>query len=412
MSWKKVRLKDCCVKIGSGATPKGGATVYIDFGTALIRSQNIYNLSFDYRGLTYITEDAAKKLNGVTVHEKDILLNITGDSVARVCMVPIGVLPARVNQHVAIIRTNDKLLPEYLLYYLASPYMQAYMLNLAVGKGASRNALTKGMIEDFPLLLPSLEEQKTIIKYLSAYDDLIENNQKQIKLLEEAAQRLYKEWFVDFRFPGHETTPIVDGVPQRWRKSVFSDVFTFVRGRSYTSKELSEDDGVLMVNLKNIRAYGGYKRNSEKRFTGAYKEEQLLVGGDVVMGVTDMTQERRLVGHVALIPSFNEKVTFSMDLIKLIPLSVSKNFLYCALQYGGHSKQIAPLANGVNVLHLKPEAMMKMEMLVPDKVTMRTFDVQFEAIRLKIESLEKQCDLAAQARDRLLPKLMSGELEG
>lgn len=258
---------------------------------------------------------------------------------------------------------------------------------------------------------PPFEIQKRIADILSAYDDLIENNQRQIKLLEEAAQRLYKEWFVDLRFPGQENTSIIDGVPQGWRKSVFLDVFTFVRGKSYTSKELSENDGVLMVNLKNIRAYGGYKRNAEKRFTGAYKEEQLLTGGDVVMGVTDMTQERRLVGHVALIPSFNEKMIFSMDLIKLIPCSVSKNYLYCALRYGGYSEQIALLANGVNVLHLKPEAMMKMEMLVPEKNTMRDFDIKFEAIRLKIEALEIQCDLAAQARDRLLPKLMSGELD-
>lgn len=304
---------------------------------------------------------------------------------------------------------EEELLPKYLYYWISSPEGLSILNNSTIG--SSQKALTINALKSIKIPLPPVKIQKRIADILSAYDDLIEINQKQIKLLEEAAQRLYKEWFVDLRFPGHENTPIIDGVPQGWRKSAFSDVFTFVRGRSYTSKELSEDDGVLMVNLKNIRAYGGYKRNSEKRFTGAYKEEQLLVGGDVVMGVTDMTQERRLVGHVALIPSFNEKVTFSMDLIKLIPLSVSKNFLYCALQYGGHSEQIAPLANGVNVLHLKPEAMMKMGMLVPDEVTMQTFDVQFEAIRLKIESLEKQSDLAAQARDRLLPKLMSGELE-
>ena len=127
MSWKTVKLGDYCEKIGSGATPKGGAAVYIEMGTALIRSQNVYNLAFDYQGLTHITEDAAKKLNGVTVQERDVLLNITGDSVARVCMVPKNVLPARVNQHVAIIRTDENLLPEYLLYYLASPHMQAYM---------------------------------------------------------------------------------------------------------------------------------------------------------------------------------------------------------------------------------------------------------------------------------------------
>ena len=129
------------------------------------------------------------------------------------------------------------------------------------------------------------------------------------------------------------------------------------------------------------------------------------------MGVTDMTQERRLVGHVAMLPTFNEKVIFSMDLIKLIPISISRNYLYAALQYGGFSEQIAILANGVNVIHLKPETMMKMRILIPDCKLMYTFDNKFESIRLKIETLEKQCDLAVQARDRLLPKLMSGELE-
>lgn len=179
-----------------------------------------------------------------------------------------------------------------------------------ISQGATQDNLSWEKLSTIKFPVPPLEKQRRIADILSAYDDLIENNQKQIKLLEEAAQRLYKEWFVDFRFPGHETTPIVDGVPQRWRKSVFSDVFTFVRGRSYTSKELSEDDGVLMVNLKNIRAYGGYKRNSEKRFTGAYKEEQLLVGGDVVMGVTDMTQERRL-GKEHLAFDNNADIRFS-----------------------------------------------------------------------------------------------------
>lgn len=106
MSWEEIKLRDCCKKIGSGATPKGGATVYIEKGISLIRSQNVYNLLFDYNGLTHITEDAAQKLNGVTVQQDDILLNITGDSVARVCMVPNNVLPARVNQHVAILRTK------------------------------------------------------------------------------------------------------------------------------------------------------------------------------------------------------------------------------------------------------------------------------------------------------------------
>ena len=217
--WKKVKLGEICSKIGSGATPSGGSRVYIENGISFIRSQNVYNLNFDYEGLTHITDEAAKKLNGVTIEKDDVLLNITGDSVARTCIVPKNVLPACVNQHVSIIRPKEKtILPKFLNYYLASPYMQSVMLGLAVGKGASRNAITKTMIENFEVPYPPLETQKRIAEILSAYDDLIENNRKQIKLLEEASQKLYKEWFVKLNFPGHENVKIVDGVPEGWKK--------------------------------------------------------------------------------------------------------------------------------------------------------------------------------------------------
>ena len=259
--WKKVKLKDCCIKIGSGSTPKGGSTVYIDSGTSLIRSQNVYNLSFDYNGLTHITEDAAKKLNGVTIFKDDILLNITGDSVARTCIVPDDVLPARVNQHVAIVRVDCKTMnSNYLSYYLASPKMQAHMLSLAVGKGASRNAMTKLMIENFEVPCPPIETQIRIATILSRYDTLIENYQKQIKLLEEAAQRLYKEWFVDLRFPGYENTKMVDGLPEGWERKKLGELtskfatglnprknFVLGRGNNYyvTIKNMSNNDVVF-----------------------------------------------------------------------------------------------------------------------------------------------------------------------
>ena len=221
------KLSSFCTKIGSGATPKGGASVYVESGVALIRSQNVYNLTFSQKGLTHITDDAAKKLAGVTVISGDVLLNITGDSVARVCMVPDDVLPARVNQHVAIIRTKRNLSPLYLMYYLASPYMQSYMLNLARGKGASRNALTKGMIENFIIPSKSIEEQNNIVSILSTYDDLIENNNKRIQILEKMAENLYKEWFVRFRFPGHETAVFENGIPRGWKRVKLNDMIDF-----------------------------------------------------------------------------------------------------------------------------------------------------------------------------------------
>ena len=312
-------------------------------------------------------------------------------------------------QRTVLLRPDkSKVCPDYLVYYLLAPEQQYKLLGTA--NGATVSHVNIPIIRSMPVELPPLETQVKMARCLSAYDDLIENNQKQIKLLEEAAQRLYKEWFVDLRFPGYEMTPIVDGVPEGWSKRSFSDVFSYVRGRSYSSKEISSD-GILMANLKNIRAYGGYNRNAEKRYIGAYKENQRLTGGDIIMGVTDMTQERRLVGHVALVPNVKEPMVFSMDLIKLVPVSMPKSYLYSAMQYGGLSDKTSPLANGVNVLHLKPEAMMNLEMIVPDDNSMMKYDEIFSSYQRNIESLQDQCTIAAEARDRLLPKLMSGEIE-
>jgi type I restriction enzyme, S subunit len=197
--WQVSRLKDACSKIGSGATPRGGNSVYLDDGEfALIRSQNVRNESFDHNGLAFIEKHHADKLSNVIVEDKDVLLNITGDSVARCCQVDAKVLPARVNQHVAIIRpTPDILDAQYLRYYFVSPLMQNEMLSLA-GVGATRNALTKGMIEGFEIPLPPLPEQKAIAHILGTLDDKIELNRRMNATLEGMAQALFKSWFVDF----------------------------------------------------------------------------------------------------------------------------------------------------------------------------------------------------------------------
>jgi type I restriction enzyme S subunit len=198
--WRVFRLGDVCSKIGSGATPRGGSSVYLDEGEiALIRSQNVYNDGFHRDGLAYLIEQHADELSNVELAENDILLNITGDSVARSCQVPSTVLPARVNQHVAIIRTDPTvLLPGFLHYYLVSPAMQAEMLSLA-GAGATRKALTKGMIERFEVLAPvKVAEQRAIAHILGTFDDKIELNRRMNATLEAMARALFKSWFVDF----------------------------------------------------------------------------------------------------------------------------------------------------------------------------------------------------------------------
>ena len=172
-------LGDVCTKIGSGATPRGGRDVYAQDGRyTLIRSQNVYNDGFHREGLVFIGDHHADELKNVEVFEEDVLLNITGDSVARVCQVASDVLPARVNQHVVIIRPDSfNLDPGYLRYFLVSPEMQTMLLSWA-GSGGTRNAITKGMIESLEIPLPPLPEQRAIAHVLGTLDDKIELNRR------------------------------------------------------------------------------------------------------------------------------------------------------------------------------------------------------------------------------------------
>ena len=171
-----LKLIDICLKIGSGATPKGGKESYCKEGISLVRSQNILDFAFSCDGLAHITKEQAEKLSNVELKANDVLLNITGDSVARACMMDALYLPARVNQHVAIIRGNtDKVLSNFLLYFLQ--WRKDYLLQLASAV-ATRNALTKGMIEQLEIDLPPLEQQERIVSILDALQAKLKNNQQ------------------------------------------------------------------------------------------------------------------------------------------------------------------------------------------------------------------------------------------
>ena len=193
-SWKEYNLGKLCTKIGSGATPTGGSNAYKANGISLIRSQNILDFKFSYNGLAFIDDDQAMALKNVTVEKNDILLNITGDSVTRACKVPKEVLPARVNQHVAILRPNKKKLDfDFLLYQLQSKKENLLILSEI---GGTRNALTKAMLEDFVLTIPGFLEQVKISNILSSLDNKIDLLHRQNKTLEQLAETLFKQRFI------------------------------------------------------------------------------------------------------------------------------------------------------------------------------------------------------------------------
>lgn len=394
MSWDYVKLGDVCTKIGSGATPKGGATVYIDDGTSFIRSQNVYNLSFEYSGLTHITEDAANKLKGVTIEENDILLNITGDSVARSCMVPLDVLPARVNQHVAIVRPDANVLnPYFLSYYLTSPYMQSFMLGLAVGKGASRNAMTKDMIANFEVPCPPIAEQNKVVCLLRPYNELISNNQKQIKLLEEAAQRLYKEWFVDLRFPGYENTSIVDGVPDGWKKQKLIELADVQYGFAFDGTLFNSDGmGTPIIRIRNIPS-GTTSDYTTEDAPAQYRvyNGDILVGMDGEFHINSWCgDEAYLVQRTCRFKPVDEKM---------------KGWLLYAIYEP--IKFFEKTVVGATVAHLGKKHIDSIELLTGPNQLYEPFQLYFEKRQLLLNQNRK----LAEARDRLLPKLMSGEIE-
>lgn len=188
MGWEVKKLGEVATKIGSGATPKGGNQAYKDFGISLIRSLNVHNNQFLYKDLAHIDDVQAKALNNVIVEKGDVLLNITGASVARCCIVPNDVLPARVNQHVAIIRL-DGVSNIFLTHQLTSNYYQYKLLSISKGNGATREALTKGQLENLLIILPPLplqqsfaakveaiEQQKALIKQSLAETETLFNS--------------------------------------------------------------------------------------------------------------------------------------------------------------------------------------------------------------------------------------------
>ena len=194
MLWNIDVLKDICTKIGSGSTPRGGKESYIDEGISLIRSMNVHNAYFEYKDLAHITLDQAEKLNNVVVEYDDLLFNITGASVARCCVVPSDVLPARVNQHVCILRCREKINPIFLQGLLVNENYQGKLLQIAKS-GATREAINKQQLESLEIMIPPLELQNQFASFVEEIDKSRSRIQKSLEASQELFDSLMQEYF-------------------------------------------------------------------------------------------------------------------------------------------------------------------------------------------------------------------------
>jgi type I restriction enzyme S subunit len=317
-----------------------------------------------------------------------------------------------VNNHAHIIRAKPGVSDDFfLLHSLNCTDIKPYVT------GAAQPKLSQANMRLIKIALPPLPIQRRIAGILSTYDDLIENSQHRIKILEEMARRLYREWFVHFRFPGHEGCRFVESplgeIPEGWEVTKLGELASTFRGRSYRSVDLATEDGLPFLNLKCLDRDGGFRRSGLKRYTGDFKDAHIARKGDIVMAVTDMTQERRIVGRAALVPSLGQDFgIFSMDLVRIEPKhGIAKPFLYSFLRHSSFADELKNHANGANVLHLSPDRITEYELIWPSDSLRHQYAAFVAPILEEIDVLENSIENLRRTRDLLLPRLLSGQID-
>lgn len=407
----KVKLSDVCVEGGVQTGPFGAQlhqSDYSEWGTPVCMPVNLVDGFISENGIARVSEEHVERLSRYKVKRGDLLYARRGD-VGRGSLVGAhedGWLCG--TGCLKVTPDPSKIDSRYLFYLTSLPETIGWLVNHA--KGTTMLNLNTAILSSLPLVIErNLEKQRRIAEVLSTYDELIENNRRQIKLLEEATQRLYKEWFIDLKFPGYETTTIVDGLPEGWKRETLLTLVDVVRGCSYSSDEIIQGEKTL-INLGNLTPFGGFRFGYEKPFSGKSREDQLVAKGDVVMGLTE--QAIGLAGYAALLPTVPDGSVISADLVKIAPKQgVPAEFVYALLRYGRLSELISPLANGTKIKHLRPQSLSRVTTQIPSIGLMQRYAAVVCPAYEQIDVCQQQVAAAREARDRLLPKLMSGEIE-
>lgn len=386
-----VKLVDICEKIGSGATPRGGKEAYCDEGISLIRSQNVLDFSFSSDGLVYINDEQANKLKNVEVHAGDILLNITGDSVARVCEMDSMFLPARVNQHVAIVRGNkNHVLNSYILYFLQ--WKKDHLLQLA-SAGATRNALTKGMIEQLELDLPSLEYQEKVVLVLNSLQRKIQLNKKINDNLLEQALTLYATQFSSLELNGC----IGDYCSVKSGFAFKSSWWTNCGVRVIKIGSINQDN----LNLLECSYVDEAKANKAKDF--------VVKAGDLLIAMTGAT-----IGKFAMVPYSSEVLLVNQRVGKFFlgnnPVE-KLPFIYCTLKQPEVYGEVVNRGQGSAQPNISASDIMSIPCGIPNQDAINDFNDMSRPLFDLIISNQRENWQLSELRNALLPKLMSGELD-
>lgn len=387
--WKKVKLGEICERVTSGGTPKANVSSYYNPPTIPWLKTKEVNYCRITETENYISEEGLKNSSAKLISPNSVIIAMygQGDTAGRIA---INKIPLATNQACCNL-TIDKSKADYefIYYQLCTLYDKLVSLKA----GAAQPNLNARIIKNLEIIMPSLPIQHRIASILSRYDSLIENYQKQIKLLGEAAQRLYKEWFVDLHFPGHENTKIVDGVPEGWEKKRLIDLVDVQYGYAFDGKLFnSSGEGMPILRIRNI----------PDGITSDYTTEEaqdcyIVHNGDIVVGMDGIFHINSWSGGDAYLVqracSFRPKE------------ECMKGFIFQAIQEP--IKFFEKTLVGATVAHLGKKHIDSIELCIP-----KNFELYkpFSKFYNQRQGLLSQIRLLTEARDRLLPKLMSGEI--
>lgn len=403
MKWEKVKLGDIATCIQPG--PFGSQLHNSDYskeGTPIIMPKDIVGGAIVHSGLLKVSEEHVKRLSRHQVYEGNLMVARKGD--VRKC----AYITANENGWMTgsdclkVVLDESKCYPKFIYYQLRSEHIGRWLEKVSIG--ATMPSLNTGLLSGIEMVLPPIEIQKQIAGILSVYDDLIENNQKQIKLLEEAAQRLYKEWFVDLRFPGHENTKIVDGIPEGWSVYPFSSKVDIMSGGTpktsipdyyngkipfYTPKD---SDGAFFAYKTQMNITEGGLKNCNSRL---YPPKTVIITARGTVGKTT----------ILAVPMAMNQSCYALKMKE----SDAPYYLFFTLN--NEIKALQTMANGGVFNTIIGKTFDSINIQIPKDPLIYGFE---ETVRPFMEQIKNKLQANSkliEARNRLLPKMMSGEVE-
>lgn len=353
-------------------------------GYPIIRTPNIGVGYLDLEGVQRVSKAAYDRRNIRAVPRPNDLILAREAPAGNVGIIREG-MEVCLGQRTVLIRPNaEKVSPLFLNYYLNAPKQRHALLSNS--NGATVSHVNMPIIRDLPVELPSREAQERTADVLSAYDELIENNCRQIKLLEEAAQRLYKEWFVDLKFPGHETTPIHNGLPEGWKRGELGDIVEFRRGKTITKAETEMGSVPVVAGGLGPAYYHSTSNTACPVIT--------VSGSGANAGFTRLYTTQIWASDCSYADS-----------------SMTSHLLFAFVSIKTLANEFRQCQRGSAQPHVYPKHVNALDVLVPSDRLLN----EYEALAKPLFELEAECEArvatAREARDRLLPKLMSGEIE-